>query len=164
MKRSVVHATFVIERTFKAPPALVFHAFADQNAKAKWFGGPSEWEKRPSVFEFRVGGRETSIGGPKGGTVHAFNCLYQDIVQNERIAYTYDMHLDDRKISISLTTIEFKPKGKGTHLKFTEQGAFLDGYDDAGSRESGSRWLIEKLAASLGEDANTEFQWKKASA
>jgi uncharacterized protein YndB with AHSA1/START domain len=164
MKRSAQHATFVIERSFAAPPALVFHAFANEKAKAKWFGGPSEWERGPRSFDFRVGGRETSSGGPKGGQRHAFNCLYQDIVENERIVYSYDMHLDDRKISVSLTTIELKPEGKGTQLKFTEQGAFLDGYDDAGSRESGSRWLIEKLAESLGEAANTELQWTKQSA
>jgi hypothetical protein len=29
----------------------------------------------------------------------------------------------------------------------TEQGAFLDGYDDNGSREGGSRQIIEKLSA-----------------
>ena len=31
----------------------------------------------------------------------------------------------------------------------TEQGAFLDGYDDNGSREGGSRHIIEKLSAYL---------------
>ena len=49
---------------------------------------------------------------------------------NERIIYGYDMHLDDKRISVSLATVEFKPAGKGTRLTFTEQGAFLDGFDD----------------------------------
>ena len=151
MKRSVQHATFVIERIFAAPPSLVFKAFAEEKAKARWFGGPSEWEKGERTFDFRVGGRETSSGGPKGGQVHSFHALYQDIVPNERIVYSYDMHLDDKRISVSLTTIELAPHGKGTKLKFTEQGAFLDGYDDAGSREHGTGWLLGKLAASLGE-------------
>jgi hypothetical protein len=31
----------------------------------------------------------------------------------------------------------------------TEQGAFLDGHDDNGSRERGSREIIEKLSACL---------------
>ncbi len=31
----------------------------------------------------------------------------------------------------------------------TEQGAFLDGYDDAGSREHGTGFLLDKLGASL---------------
>jgi len=144
-QRSAQHATFVIERTFAAPPALVFQCFADPNMKARWFSGPPDWEKGPREFDFRVGGRETSSGGPKDGPKHRFECLYQDIVPNERIVYSYDMHLDDRRISVSLTTIEFRKDGKRTALKFTEQGVFLDGYDDAGGREHGSRWLIDKL-------------------
>src|SRR5207248_1124883 len=108
-----------------------------------------EWEKGPRTFDFRVGGSETSSGGPKGGPVHAFECRYQDIVPNERIVYTYDMRLGDRRISVSLTTIALEPAGAGTRLTFTEQGVFLDGYDDSGSREQGSRWLLDKLAASV---------------
>ncbi len=143
------HATFVVERHIDAPPARVFHAFADREAKARWFEGPAEWEKGRSEFDFRVGGRERVSGGPPGGQVHAFDCRYVDIVPNQRIVYAYDMHLDDARISVSLTTVELQPDGAGTKLTFTEQGVFLDGYDDAGSREQGTRWLLDKLAASL---------------
>jgi hypothetical protein len=59
------------------------------------------------------------------------------------------MHLDARKISVSLATIELAPAGAGTKLKLTEQGAFLDGYDDAGSREHGTGLLLDRLGASL---------------
>jgi uncharacterized protein YndB with AHSA1/START domain len=150
-QRSVTHAIFTVERTYPASPARVFKAFADPVAKAKWFGGPDEWEKQPSEFDFRVGGRETSIGGPKGQPMHYFEALYQDIVPNERIIYSYDMRLGDRRISVSLATIEIKPAGSGTKLVMTEQGAFLDGYDDAGSREHGTNWLLDKLGESLTE-------------
>lgn len=147
--QSAQHAIFTIERTFTAPPALVFRAFADPVAKAKWFGGPEEWDKHRGVFEFRVGGREQVSGGPKGGTKHTFDAVYQDIVPNTRIVYSYSLELDDKRISVSLATIEFAPSGKGTKLTLTEQGVFLDGYDDAGSREAGTRGLLDKLAASL---------------
>jgi uncharacterized protein YndB with AHSA1/START domain len=105
--------------------------------------------KGPREFDFRVGGRERNSGGPKGGPVHSFNGVYQDIVPDERIVYTYDMHLDDERISVSLTTIELKPEAGGTRLIFTEQGVFLDGYDDAAGREQGTRWLVGKLEESL---------------
>jgi len=59
------------------------------------------------------------------------------------------MYLDERKISVSLTTFELKASGAGTHLRMTEQGAFLDGYDDAGSREKGSKFLLDALGNSL---------------
>jgi hypothetical protein len=59
------------------------------------------------------------------------------------------MHLDDRRISVSLATIELAPSARGTSFKLTEQGVFLDGYDDAGSRERGTLELMDRLAASL---------------
>ena len=152
-QRSVTHATFVLERHYPASPARVFNAFADPKAKALWFGGPSEWKKGESSFDFRVGGREINSGGPAGGQVHSFNCLYQDIVPNERIIYTYDMELDGERISVSLATIELKAEGDGTRLVITEYGAFLDGYDNPASREHGTGWLLDKLGESLKANA-----------
>ena len=48
------------------------------------------------------------------------------------------MLLDGVKISTSLATIDFEPKDKGTRLVLTEQHAFVDGYEDNGSRERGT--------------------------
>ena len=148
-KRSVTHATFVIERSYPASPAKVFDAFADPKAKAKWFTGPPEWGLDKRTMDFRVGGRETSVGGPKGGPVSAFLAIYQDIVPNERIVYTYDMLLDDKRISVSLSTIELKPEGTGTHLVLTEMGAYLDGWDNPDQREQGMKDLLDALGKSL---------------
>jgi uncharacterized protein YndB with AHSA1/START domain len=148
-ERSVTHATFVIERTYAAAPARVFAAFASRAAKASWFQGPAEWGPSDHELDFKVGGRERVSGGPKGGPVHSFEARFQDIVPNQRIISSYDMHLDDKRISVSLATVELKPAGAGTRLIYTEQGAFLDGYDDAGSREHGTRALLDNLDAAL---------------
>ncbi len=148
-KRSVTHATFVLERVYPVAPERVFHALSDPAAKRRWFVGPEDWGQSRFEMDFRVGGREVNSGGPKQGPVHTFNALYQDIVPNERIIYSYDMHLDDNRISVSLATIELKPEGTGTRLVFTEQGAFLDGYDDAGQREGGTADLLNALGAAL---------------
>ena len=68
----------------------------------------------------------------------------------ERIVYAYEMRLDGRKISVSLATFEFKAAaGGGTAFRMTEQGAFLDGYDDAGSREHGTNVLLDRLGEAL---------------
>jgi uncharacterized protein YndB with AHSA1/START domain len=148
-EKSAQHATFVIERTYQAAPARVFKAFADPVAKASWFAGPDEWDKSRQEFDFRVGGRERISGGPPGGMQHVFDACYHDIVPDQRIVFAYDMHIGENKISVSLVTVEIRPEGAGTHLTFTEQGVFLDGYDDAGSRERGTRDLLDKLGASL---------------
>ena len=39
--------------------------------------------------------------------------------------------------------------GAGTWLTVAEQGACLDGYDDAGNREQGTGLLLDALGASL---------------
>jgi uncharacterized protein YndB with AHSA1/START domain len=148
-RRSTTHATFVIERGFAAAPARVFAAFADPQSKAKWFGGPDDWEKSDYKLDFRIGGKESVSGGPPGETVHSYNATIWDIVENERIVVGYEMHLDRMRISVSLGTTELQPSGAGTRLIYTEQGAFLDGYDDAGSREHGTRELLDQLEAFL---------------
>ena len=152
-KRSTTHATFTIERSFAVPPARVFAAYTDAKAKARWFVGPDEWEKSNLKLDFRVGGRESVSGGPPGGPVHFYNALYQDIVPNERIVMTYEMHMEKTRISVSLGTTEFKPAGQGTKLVYTEQSVFLDGHDDAGAREHGTRALFDNLDTALKREA-----------
>jgi uncharacterized protein YndB with AHSA1/START domain len=147
--RSVVHASFTITRRWNATPARVFAAFADQQKKDLWFGGGLDWTPVSRSFDFRVGGHENEAGRWKNGVVSHFDCTYLDIVPDERIIYSYVMHLDERKISVSQACIELTPDGDGTRLVLTEYGDFLDGYDDAGSREHGTNWLMDKLEVSL---------------
>lgn len=82
-ERSIQHATFVIERTYGASPAWVFAAWADPEAKARWFPKPNE-------FDFRVGGREIHRGA-----VYTYDACYQDIVPDQRIISTYTLDRDD---------------------------------------------------------------------
>jgi uncharacterized protein YndB with AHSA1/START domain len=70
-------------------------------------------------------------------------------VPDQRIVYTYDMHRDKTRISVSLATVELQPKGDGTKLIFTEQGAFLDGEDKPEYREQGTGGLLDALEAEL---------------
>ena len=148
-ERSVTHNTFVIDRAFDAPVARVFKAFADWEAKKKWFASPEGWIQGEATMDFRVGGREVNKGGPKGGPVHAFEARYYDIVPNERIVYAYEMYMDDMRISVSVATFELKAEGNRTRLKLTEQGVYLDGFDNGSQREEGTRELLDALGASL---------------
>jgi len=157
-KTSAQHASFTIDRSFEASVARVYAAFATQEGKARWFSGSNEkWELVRREFDFRVGGREHLSGRWRAGmapradfSVSSFDACYFDIVPEQRIVYAYDMHLDERHISVSLATLEFSAAGARTQLKLTEQGVFLDGFDDAGGRERGTRELMDRLAASLG--------------
>jgi uncharacterized protein YndB with AHSA1/START domain len=147
--RSVVHAIFSLERVYDTSPALVFRALTDPAAKARWFEGGGGWTPIERTMDVRPGGRERAKGRWPSGLVTTFDAVYFDVVPSRRLVYCYEMHLDARKISVSLATIELTPAGAGTRLKMTEQGAFLDGYDDAGSREHGTGLLLDRLGASL---------------
>ncbi len=148
--RSVVHSTFHLERSYEAPVARVWQALTNQEAKQKWFTGtPGRWELLERHMDVRVGGSERLKGRWEGGVVSTFDAVYHDVIPEQRLVYSYVMHLDEKKISVSLATLQLDATDGKTTLKVTEQGAFLDGYDDAGSREHGTGHLLDALGESL---------------
>lgn len=125
-QRTTTHEHFSIERTYDASPATVFAAWADIKAKREWFGGPDGW-KDEHTLDFRVGGREwLRTTSPDGAEQFTCNSEYLDIVPDERIIYAYTMVHGTRRISASLTTLEFKPAGAKTLLVLTEADVLLD--------------------------------------
>jgi uncharacterized protein YndB with AHSA1/START domain len=142
---SVEHATIVIERRYPASPERTFAAWADSDAKARWLGVP-EGELE---LDFRVGGRESHKGKLPDGSAYAYEAIYHDIAEARRIVYTYEMHLDGSRISVSLATAVFTPEDGGTHLVFTEQGAFLDGHEMPARRDQGMGSLLDALGREL---------------
>ena len=148
--RSVVHDSFTLERLYPAPRARVWAALTTVEAKSKWFvGPPGQWSLVERSMDVRVGGHERVVGQAGTGRLTTFDATYLDVQECERLVYAYQMWLADRKISVSLATMELSETRAGTHLKVTEQGAFLDGYDDAGSRESGTADLLDRIGQSL---------------
>jgi len=57
--------------------------------------------------------------------------------------------MEKRDSTVSSVVHGFESLNKGTRLIVTEQSAFLDGYDDAGSRERGTGSVMDALARSL---------------
>lgn len=147
--RQILHASFSIERTYPVPPERVFQAFADEETKGRWWGGPTDWYRSEHSFDFRPGGIEVDNGGPTADEIHGYHCVYFDIVENERIVYAYDMNTNDRRASLSVATIELEPVEGGTRLTLTEQGAFLDGIHDPDGREEGTNGLLDQLGEFL---------------
>jgi uncharacterized protein YndB with AHSA1/START domain len=156
-ERNIVHGSFNLERTYPVPPAKVFAAFADADAKAAWFEGGEGYTTVERVFDCRPGGSERLIGRWTNGTVSQFDAHYFDVVPDERIVYAYEMHLNGVKISVSLATLQFKAAGQGTRLLLSETGAFLDGYDDAGGREHGTNLLLDRVGAYLARETETSL-------
>lgn len=147
--RTQTHATFVLERDYAAPIERVWAAFADPEVKLKWFG-PDEIEDAEISEDFRVGGIAVN-NGTMDGRLSEFRAVYTDIVDRERIVYSYDMWDDGVHASTSITTVVLEATDSGTHLTFTEQGVHLDGVHGPGAeaaagREHGTGWLLDRIA------------------
>jgi uncharacterized protein YndB with AHSA1/START domain len=149
IERSQAHATFVIERTYPAPVEAVWHALSDNDARDQWFSAGSAFDADETSHEFRVGGHGSEEGQWHGGPRSRFQSTYTDIVDLQRIVFTYDMWLDGQHISTSLTTIALEPSGGQTRLTYTEQGVHFDGLDSPAGREAGSAGLLDQLGAYL---------------
>jgi uncharacterized protein YndB with AHSA1/START domain len=154
------HATFIIERDYKASPQRVFAAWADPEAKRAWFAEGEGWDIRSFEMDFREGGTEKSRfrfskGQETFGEETCFGneTVFNEIVANERIIFTYSMDRNGKRFSVSLATVELKPAGAGTRLLFTEHAAFFDGADGPKMREAGWRELLGKLGEYLAKGA-----------
>jgi uncharacterized protein YndB with AHSA1/START domain len=143
---SVVHDSFSIERTYPVAPEKVFAAWTTLEAKKQWFGNEDGIEPvGEQSLDFRVGGRE-HFSAKAEGKLFDFDATYYDIVENERIVWTYDMRMDGQRISVSLATVEIAGTPGGAKLVMTEQGAFLDGLDTNDQRREGTEQFLDNLA------------------
>lgn len=64
--------------------------------------------------------------------------------------------MDETRISVSVTTVEFKLTENGTQMIFTEQGAFLDGHDSPADRFQGTKFLLDRLGKYLQNESKVE--------
>jgi uncharacterized protein YndB with AHSA1/START domain len=149
IQRSQTHATFVINRTYAFPVAAVWHALSDNAARDEWFGGGSEFTTSSKSHDFRIGGRAVEEGQWHGGPRSRFEATYTDIVEHQRIVFTYDMWMNDQHMSTSLTTIVLEQDNADTRLTYTEQSVHLDSLDTPEGREAGTHGLLDNLAGYL---------------
>lgn len=149
MSRAVIHNSFVVERVYPKTAAKVFQAFSDVTKKRRWFAEGEGFEVQDYSLDFRVGGFERTRFSVINGPSLTNDCVYLDIVENERIVFAYSMTLMGNPMSSSLGCIELSPHEEGTLLKMTEHTAYVDGNDGGASRKEGTIGLFESLAKEL---------------
>src|ERR1051325_6874585 len=113
-EQSVIHSTFVIERSYPKPPERVFSAFSDPAMKRRWFAEGKSHDVEEYQSDVRVGGGDRARyrfkeGSPFPGVALTNEGSYLDIVPNRRIVTASTMALGDKRISASLVTLEFLP-------------------------------------------------------
>lgn len=157
---TTTHGSFIVERTYSAPPQRVFAAWGDPAIKRAWFVEGDGWDIKSYELDFREGGTEKSTflflkGEETFGekTVFSNDTTFNEIIPNERIIFTYSMDRNGARFSVSLATVEIKPAGSGSRLIFTENAAFFDGADGIKMREQGWQELLQKLDDHLAKEA-----------
>lgn len=145
MTTSAAHASFVLDRHFKASAARVFAAWADPATKLRWNDCHAHTGATEFSMDFRPGGFETYRSVLDDGTPLAVDKVFLDIVPDARIVFAYSMTAGRRVLSASLVTVEFADATSGSTLKLTEQLAYLDGPMDIEQRRRGTEEGLDRL-------------------
>ena len=151
---AVIHDTFTIKRSYPTSPERLFNAMAQTDKKRSWFAESDAHVVEAFEQEFQEGGKEYlryrfNPGTPFPGVTVISDGRFHDIVENRRIVTASSMTLGERRISVSLVTLELSTAPQGTDLNCTFQGAFFEGADGPQIRVMGWRHLLEKLAREL---------------
>jgi uncharacterized protein YndB with AHSA1/START domain len=148
-KSSIARDTIVLERTYRATPDRVFHAWEDVEARARW---SKPWPEMDLVYDshdFRVGGTDISRCGLKGEFNWTAVVQYLDIVRDRRLIFSERMAEDGKPQSAALVSVEFFSKGKETLQIVTIHVLALDGSTMLEGYVGGWNPALDNIAAEL---------------
>jgi uncharacterized protein YndB with AHSA1/START domain len=147
--RSLIHATFTLERAYPASATRVFAALSDTASRERW-GAPSPDEAL--VFEnldFREGGTEISRCGPKGNLMFRVETHYLSIAPDRHIVFTENVSGPEGRLSASLLTFEILADGDATRMHVTGQIASFAGEQMIRGNQNGLAAALENLETEL---------------
>jgi uncharacterized protein YndB with AHSA1/START domain len=151
---TIVHNTFVVEKSFPVSAERLFAAFTDPVKKRRWFvEGPNKIVDTYNL-DFRIGGNELvryrySEGSPYPNILFTNSVNYQVILPGRRVVFANTMAMGDHIFSAALVSFELIPTETGTDLICTHQAAFFEPSDGPQLREAGWRTLLDRLGAEL---------------
>ncbi len=153
----ISHGSFTLERTFNHPVQRVWRAWSDISVKQRWFHGGEKWTETERTLDFRIGGQDIVAGhfserpDPRFAGASRYVSTFHDIEPHQRIISVYDMWIDDRYLSCSLSTILFAADGERTRLTLTEQGTYFDAPEHNENRKGGTDAGLDRIATALDE-------------
>ncbi|MEM1065482.1 MAG: SRPBCC domain-containing protein [Pseudomonadota bacterium] len=144
---TVHHATLTLERSLKAPPAKVWNAYADPDARSVW-GVPSpDINMTFQEADFRAGGRDLCVCGPGPAEGVTVETLYHSIEHEARIVTTEIIGMPGAPDAVTLVTVQFAATANGTQLTVTIQATSLAGPEMEAELRGGWEAALANLAA-----------------
>jgi len=135
-----------IVRRIKAPPAKVWAAITQPEQMMQWWG-PDAGPTLSVVADVRPGGRFSVVFRLLNGGEHNPTGIYQEVVPQKRLAFTWD--LPGKLERESLVTFRLEPFDGGTELTLTHE--YLPDEEARKSHEEGWSGLLNKLPVFLGD-------------
>ena len=147
---NTTHETIAINRKINASPDQIFSAWADPKAREQW-GPPSDDEAIQFLEnDFRVGGWDISLCGPKDDLRFRVETVYHHIEAPSRLLFTESVSTDEQLLSASLVTVNLTEiDDRITVLNLTIQIASLVGEEMVAGHQAGWDAAITNLTAYL---------------
>ncbi len=139
------HATVIVERTYAAPPHLVYAAWSDRDVLATWSAPGDGWELAWRAFDFTVGHTDICTFGAIDAEPYINTTRYEEIKPNQRIVYASTISYMGDLIFAGVVTVEFSAVDDATRVVMTESGVYLDGSDSALGHEDGWAAMLDSL-------------------
>jgi uncharacterized protein YndB with AHSA1/START domain len=146
----IAERTLVLTRVFDAPLDLVWRAWADPDQMVRWIG--------PEGFTGEIIRMDTHPGGAyrfrmrePDGTDHWTQGVYREVVERQRIVYTWAWADAEGKATSpeTLITVTFVPRGSKTEL--TLRQAVFESVNARDLHRGGWSSSFDKLARYLAE-------------
>jgi uncharacterized protein YndB with AHSA1/START domain len=135
-----------LSRVFDAPRERLFAAFTDPGQISKWWG-PRGMTTVVDKFDFREGGIWRFVHRDSDGKEYAFNGVYKEIVEPERITDTFEFEPAAGHVMTETVVFERLPDGK-TRVVGTARYANIEDLEGmvGSGMESGWSESYERLA------------------
>ena len=134
----------VITRVIDAPRALVFKAWTQPEHVVRWWG-PRGFTYIGSAMDIRVGGAYRLGMRSPAGTEHWKRGVYREILEPERIVFTFAWETPGGSLSHELlTTITLDELGAKTRLTLRQTGFETEEWRD--SHEHGWTSTLDRFA------------------
>lgn len=117
------HPSLTIKRRLNATPAEVYQAWTDPKLLTRWFG-PENVETLEAELDVRTGGVYRIVMLENTGERHQISGAYQDVVENERLVFSWSWATTPERIS--RVTVTLKADGAITILTLLHEMLFDD--------------------------------------